>query len=470
MDGVQGRVGRVGRVVGGGPGRSLQFRLSAWLAVVILLSAVAAGVFAFQAAFHEANEVQDGQLKEVATLVTAANLPFMQEGSASYVPDAEPTAKVIVQVLGTPGTLAGRRGQDLPADLRDGIQTIKVDGRDWRVVVRTLDSRTRVAVGQQTSDRNEIARNNAAATLIPFAVLAPVLVGVVIVLVRQMFKPLTRLAADLDDRSEQDLSEIPGTDDARLPAEIVPFLVANNRLLARVAQSVALQRRFVADAAHELRSPLTALLLQAERLDVSEMSAQARHRFAAMRHGLMRTRALVEQLLTLARVQESSGVERDEVSVSVVFRQVLEDLMPIAEARQLDIGVSAGKDLDACVPASETDLVTLLKNLVDNAIRYTPNGGRVDLSVCREDGLTSIFVDDTGPGIARDERERVFDRFYRVLGTGQSGSGLGLAIVQTIAARLGAQVILGDAPWSDGRSGLRVAVVFRGRLAPAEGG
>jgi two-component system OmpR family sensor kinase len=444
MDGVKRRVGR-----------SLQRRLSGWLAVAILLSAVAAGAFSFKASFHEANEIQDGQLKEVAALVTAANVPYMQDGSARYVPDAEPEAKVVVQLL---GDRAAGRILDLPAKLGDGIQTVTIGAREWRVVVRTLDAGIRVAVGQQTSDRNEIARNSAVATLIPFVVLAPVLLGVIVVLVRQMFKPLKRLADDLDARSDQDLSEIRGPDDARLPAEIMPFLVANNRLLARVAQSVALQRRFVADAAHELRSPLTALMLQAERLEGSEMSAQARVRLTALRLGLMRTRALVEQLLTLARVQESSGVEREEASVSSVLRQVLEDLMPIAEARQIDIGMI--EDSDARVAASETDLATLLKNILDNAIRYTSSAGRIDLSVRTGDDGTLIVVDDTGPGIAPEDRERVFDRFYRVLGTGQSGSGLGLAIVQTIAARRGATVSLSDAPWPDGHSGLRVSVAF----------
>lgn len=444
MDGDQRRVGR-----------SLQFRLSVWLAVAVLLSAVAAGVFSFKAAFHEANEIQDGQLKEVAALITADNLPFMEQGSARYVPDAESEAKVVVQKLGNEPR---ERLLDLPANLADGIHTLTINGREWRVVIRTLAAQTRVGIGQQTKDRNEIARNSAVATLIPFVVLAPLLIGVVFLLVRQMFKPLARLAADLDARSDHDLSEIRGSDDAQLPFEIVPFLIANNRLFARVSESIALQRRFVADAAHELRSPLTVLLLQAERLGLSEMSGQASERFTALHNGLMRTRALVEQLLTLARVQESNGVETDEVPVARVFRQVLEDLMPLAEARQLDIGVI--EHTHALVHAAETDLTTLLKNLVDNAIRYTPRGGRVDLSVRTDDGNTSIFIDDTGPGISPEERERVFDRFYRVLGTGQTGSGLGLAIVQTIARRVGARVSLGDAPWGDGRSGLRVTILF----------
>ena len=444
MDGVERRVGQ-----------SLQLRLSKWLAIAVLLSAVAAGIFSFKAAFHEANEIQDLQLKEVAALVTADNLVFIEEGSLHYVPDFEREAKVIVQRL---GNHSAQRPLDLPSTLTDGIQTLRLDKHEWRVVVRTLAPGVRVAVGQQTSDRNEIARNSAVATLIPFVVLAPVLVGVVFLLVRHMFRPLTRLAAELDARPDHDLSEIRVGGGAQLPAEIVPFLVANNRLLARVAQSVALQRRFVADAAHELRSPLTVLMLQAERLDLSEMSAQARERFTALRNGLMRTRALVEQLLTLAHVQEANGIEASHTAVAPAFRRVLEDLIPLAQARQIDIGVTG--DADTWVPASEADLGTVLKNLVDNAIRYTPEGGRVDLSVQAGAGQTSIVVEDTGPGIPADERERVFNRFYRVLGTGESGSGLGLSIVQTIATRIGASIALGDATWADGRGGLRVMLTF----------
>ncbi|WP_086381527.1 sensor histidine kinase [Caballeronia sordidicola] len=443
MDGIERRVGQ-----------SLQLRLSMWLAIAVLLSAVAAAIFSFKAAFHEANEIQDQQLKEVATLVTAENVSSMEEGSMHYVPEFEPEAKVVVQKLGKVNT---HRPLDLPPALPDGMRTLTLGDREWRVVVRTLAPDTRVAIGQQTSDRNEIARNSAVATLIPFLVLAPVLLGVVFLLVRHMFKPLAWLAAELDARPDHDLSEIRVTGDPQLPAEIVPFLVANNRMLARVAESVALQRRFIADAAHELRSPLTVLLLQAERLDVSEMSTQARERFTALSNGLTRTRALVEQLLTLAHAQEGNGVEKNLSSVASAFRRVLEDLIPLAQARQIDIGVTGNSDV--WVPANEADLGTVLKNLVDNAIRYTPAGGRVDLSVHTKHRCTSIVVEDNGPGIPEDERGRVFDRFYRVLGSGQSGSGLGLSIVQTIATRIGASLTLGDAVWSE-RGGLRVTLTF----------
>ncbi|WP_235025727.1 ATP-binding protein [Caballeronia arationis] len=443
--------------------QSLQFRLSLWLAAAILASALAAGVFSFAAAFHEANLIQDTQLHEVASLVTSHNVDEMAHGSARYVPTQEPEAKVVVERIPERDALQGTYFR-LAHSLGDGIHTVTIGGLEWRVIVKTLDADTRIAVGQQTRDRDEIARNSAAATLIPFIVLVPVLLAIVAVLVRRTFRPLARLAAELDNRNANDLSPVADTAGVRLPTEITPFVVANNRLLARVAHAVEVQRRFVADAAHELRSPLTALSLYAERLEAAELSVPARERLATLRQAIARTRALLEQLLTLARVQDVADAKVGPVPVAAVFRQILEDLVPIAQARKLDIGVVG--DAAAVVETSEPDLATMLKNLIDNAIRYTPPGGRIDLSVRVDQGATSIFIDDTGPGIPESERERVFDRFYRVLGSGQSGSGLGLSIVQTIAARLGASVTLGNAPWPSGATGLRVAVVFPATAKP----
>ena len=302
--------------------------------------------------------------------------------------------------------------------------------------------------------RDEIARESALRTLIPFAILVPILLFLVGGVIRKMFKPLKKMASDLDQRSEQDLREIA---DTQLPAEIHPFVVAINRLLSRVTQSMAMQRRFVADAAHELRSPLTALSLQAERLEAADMSPQARERLASLRNGIQRTRSLLAQLLTLARVQESSHGQSEKVSVQHVFRQVLEDLMPLADAKNIDLGVVS--EVDANVMAQEMDLKTLVKNLVGNAICYTPDGGQVNLSVRTSDSSVILQVDDTGPGIPEEERDRVFDPFYRVLGNEEMGSGLGLSIVQTIANRIGAEISLGYSN-EQTRSGLCVRVAF----------
>ncbi len=438
--------------------KSLQFRLSAWLLLLILGVAIAAGAFSFVSAFEEANELQDEQLRQVAALINRHQLPVPQAQALSNVPDTDPESRFIVQTLPRPGVPASAPSDEtlvLPADLPDGIRTVTVPDGQWRLFVKTLDSGARIVVGQQTLVRDEIAFDSAFITLMPLVTLIPLLLLTVGFLIRQIFKPVRQLALELDHRSEHDLHEV---NHAHLPSEIRPFVMAINHLLARVAQSVAVQRRFVADAAHELRSPLTALSLQAERLAAADMSAQAKERLGTLHDGLRRTRQLVDQLLTLARVQERLIGHVAQVSVQQVLREVLEDLMPLAQAKHIDLGVVGATD--ANIETQEVDLKTMIKNLVDNAIRYTPQGGRVDLSVQTTPGYLILHVDDTGPGIPANERQRVFDPFYRILGNDEPGSGLGLSIVKTIAARLGAQISLGHSEAQGSISGLRVTVMF----------
>lgn len=201
------------------------------------------------------------------------------------------------------------------------------------------------------------------------------------------------------------------------------------------------QRRFVADAAHELRSPMTALALQADRLAATELSPVSRERFEPLSRGIQRGRKLIDQLLSLAAAQSASERAQTTLSVHTVYRQILEDLLPLAESKQIDIGVESTQDVQ--VTLNELDLFTLVKNLVDNAIRYTPPGGRIDLSVALEADAVKLQIKDSGPGIPIEEQARVFDPFYRSLGTDEAGSGLGLSIVKAIADRTGARVQLG---------------------------
>ncbi len=437
---------------------SLQIRLSLWLSFAILSVALIAGIFAFFSAFDEAHELQDDVLREVAAMFGRHLLAARQVGDTGREADHDAESRVYVQLLSA--TPSGRSGGGaiprlaLPSNLRDGLQTVGTGNETYRVLVRTLSTGQRVAVAQDTAVRDEIARNSALRTLMPFLILVPILLIVVAKLVRKIFKPVADLAVEIDQRSEQELHPLAHEP---LPAEIRPFVGAINRLLGRVERSMDAQRRFVADAAHELRSPLTALSLQAERLADTEMSANGHERLNALRQGIERGRTLLEQLLALARAQASTIMPSTTVSVQQVYRRVIEDLMPMAEVKGIDIGVVSG--LDAQVFASEVDLITLVKNLVDNSIRYTPANGRVDLSVSTANGLTTLVVEDSGPGIPEAERERVFDPFYRALGGDESGSGLGLSIVQAISARVGASVSLG--PVGDpSSSGLRVEVTF----------
>lgn len=436
---------------------SLQFKLSVWLSVAIIGIAAAAGVFAFASALDETHQVQDNQLRQTGYLISRLDAVPASPLARERVGDVDFDARVVVRFLQG----AGGRPAVTPARppvfsnlLGDGLQTVSVGDEQWRVFVKTNGKGVRVAVGQQTTVRDAAARDSALRTLMPILFLVPVLVLLVGVLVRQMFKPLKSMAHDLGRRPAHDLREL---DETALPSEVRPFVVEINQLLARIDRSMALQRRFVADAAHELRSPLTAMSLQAERLGATDMPAEARGRLDALIAGLQRTRVLLDQLLTLARTQEPSGAKMASVSLEPVIRRVLEDLVPLAEEKQIDLGVIG--DVDAQVRAHLVDLTVLIKNLVDNAIRYTPAGGRVDIAVRRADGLVTLQVDDTGPGIPVEERERVFDSFYRVLGNGETGSGLGLAISRTVAASMGASIELGDARPS--ATGLRALVTFR---------
>jgi len=442
MDGFQARLSR-----------SLQFRLSLWLSLVILAMAVPAGVFSFYSAYHEANDLQDDQLRQVAALVLSRDLPPATPDRHAIGKMKDKESKVIVQVL-APGAPA--KGDDealrLPADLRDGIQTFKAGRVHWRLFVQTTPSGQRLAVGQQTAVRDEIARDSGLRTMMPFMVLIPVLIALVSFLVRRMLRPIALLSQEVDRRDDQDMRPLA---EQQVADEIRPLIGSINRLLRRVADNMDAQRRFLADAAHELRSPLTALSLQAENLAATDLSPASTARLLPLRQGLNRSKALLEQLLTLARSQNTGAPQLARVSLQAVLRRVMEDSLPLAQARQIDIGIEA--DTEITLAAQEVDIVALVRNLIDNAIRYTPQGGSVELRAGMQPGLVSIEVEDSGPGIDEAERERVFDPFYRVLGSGQDGSGLGLSIVKSIVARLHGRIELqharGTAPY-----GLKVVI------------
>ncbi len=438
---------------------SVQLKLSFTLSLAILAVAIVAGVFSFFSAFVEAHERKDYLMRQVAQLIDRQRLSPAAPTTDTRLKDVDEESHVIVQRLGEANPNPSAADVDaggalpLPTTLTDGLHTLEVGGETFRVLVKTTAAGERIAVAQESGFRNEIARDAALRTVMPFLILMPVLLLIVADLVRKMFRPIAALSKEIDDRAEQELHPI---EDRHLPVEVRPFAVAINRLLARVGQSMESQRRFVADAAHELRSPLTAMSLQAERLADAEMSELARERLTVLRQGIERGRSLLDQLLTLAKAQSAINLPKAPVSVQSIYRRVLEDLMPLAEAKDIDIGVEGTQDAE--VWASELDMITVVKNLVDNAIRYTPEGGRVDLSVKVSQGKAELHIQDNGPGIPLAERDRVFDPFYRTLGSEQIGSGLGLSIVQTIAHRIGAEIRLDFADEVQ-QAGLHVTVI-----------
>lgn len=452
--------------------QSLQFQLSAWLSGVVILLALGAGGYSFWSSFQEANELQDDQLRQVAALISRHDVRIDSFAEDAQDPALEPDLHIVVQLLAPelapasvpvplPAQTAGAAGHTaalpLPNNLPDGLQTVRVADESWRLLVRSLRSGQRVAVGQQTAARDEIARDSALRTVLPLLVLVPALAVLVSLVVRHRLKPVARLSFALDQRNEFDLEPLP---QMQVPTEIRPFITSISRLLLRLGQSMAAQRRFVADAAHELRSPLTALSLQAEALDGAGLPPQVEAQVTRLRQGVQRARVLIDQLLTLARSQAQPVIQTGPVSAPTILRRVIEDLIPLAEHRQIDLGVTRQDDVH--VQMSEVDLTAVMRNLMDNAIRYSPPGGRVDVSLIRDsddsDGGATLEVTSGGAGIPQAERERVFDPFYRVLGTGIEGSGLGLAIVKTLVERAGGSIALHAAVQDAATPGLRVQV------------
>ena len=436
---------------------SVQLRLSLALSLTIVLVAVAASAFVFVSALDEAHELQDDTLRQVAMLYDRQHMTLhYPEGPALEGDDEE--SRVIIQHLAD-GSQALANGDEtlplpLPATLVDGLATVNVGGEAFRVLVHSTSRGERIAVAQEVGARDKDARESAWRSLLPFLILFPVLLLVVGDLVRKLFRPIASLAAEIDRRGEQLLHPI---DEQHLPAEVRPFVVAINRLLARVAQAMDGQRRFVADAAHELRSPMTALSLQAERLAACSLQVSARERLLPLCQGIERSRQLIDQLLSLAAAQAAVPRPQARIGVHAVYRRVLEDLLPLAEQKHLDIGVEGSADVQLLI--NPMDLFTLIKNLVDNAIRYTPAGGTIDLCLAQTDTCVCLQVKESGPGISVEEHDRVFDPFYRTLGSGETGSGLGLSIVRAIAERVGARVALGFTDETS-RRGLCVSLWF----------
>ena len=431
---------------------SIQLRLAAALSAALLLAALLAGGFAFYDSYRSTNKLQDDLLRQIAAHIDPNRLP---ENTKS-----QRDAHIRIQ---TPAGDRARAHDDdddddddhitLPANLPEGLHTFQEpDGDDtYRAYIRHTPQGP-VAVLQENDFREDMAEHAAWNSAMPLILLAPLSILLTIFIVRRTMQPVHRLSQSLEARRSSDLAPL---STENIPNEIRGFIQAINRLLERTHQAMQQQQRFIADAAHELRSPMTALSLQAERLAANSLPEPAAGQLASLLQGIHRNRRLLEQLLSLSRAQAPEAQRPQErLSSQDLFRSVIEDLLPLAEAKEQDLGVSS--PANPVFHANEADLYTLVKTLADNAIRYTPPGSQIDLSAEETPGHIIFRIEDNGPGIPPAERSRVFDPFYRILGSGQEGTGLGLSIARTIAERHGGRIELAQSPHHP--SGLLVSV------------
>ena len=415
--------------------RSLQRHLSLVLGSVILLAGLLAAIASFSLAYSEAREFQDDLLRQIAKLSIGktagalASIPQKTDSNNDGITDPES----LVSIFHLPGDTTPTW---LVRDLSPGLHTLNTGSEELRVFVSEGKSGVRTVVSQPTEVRDEIAINSSLRTLIPLLLLLPILVWLIIYIIRSEFAPITKMSQSLDEQPTERPHPIPDND---LPREITPFVHAINRLLERVNHLISQQRRFIADAAHELRSPLTALSLQAQNLKNAESLEAVRERVLPLQEGIERARQLTEQLLSLARTQSGENVN-SEINVSAMARELIAEYLPLAEPKHIDLGI---EEIDFLALYAEPESLRLiLKNALENAIKYTQQGGKITLRLFSENDSAIIEIVDNGPGIPDSERERVFDPFYRIQDTDIEGSGLGLTIAREAAIRLGGTVSL----------------------------
>lgn len=435
------------------PPHSLRTRLLWFLLAAISLTAAAQALIAYRTARSEADEIFDYHMQQMAmSLRSGLPVAGTQDGAADA--HDEEGYDFVVQVWTTDGVRVFQSARAaLPQRTVLGFSDVQARGTTYRVFSMQSGPQI-IQVAQDMGARKEMAGTLALRTMMPIALMAPLLMLMVWWVVSSSLAPVSRVRRQVAERQADDLDEV---SEAGLPDEIRPLVHELNLLFGRVRQAFEAQKSFVADAAHELRSPLAALKLQAQGLQRASDDATRDLAVTRLTAGIDRATRLVEQLLVLARHQASAagGLRPEPVVLASVVRQAVADVAPAAQARRIDIGVAHADE--ASLPGHPEALRILVRNLLDNAVKYSPEGGTIDVEVRAGAGGLQLSVEDSGPGIPEADRERVLDRFYRIAGSGATGSGLGLAIVKSIAELHGASLDLGH---SERLGGLRVRVRF----------
>lgn len=445
--------------------RSLRARLLLFLLGAVALFALAQGVIAYRSALQQVDQMFDYQLQQMASSMGTGFVIGPGPGGPE-VPQTDDD--ILIQIWGQDGAQVFRSPRSSLPPMRAliGFSDLNVDGRSYRVYTMHTPQQV-IQIAQDRSARTARARALAARAALPVALFGPLLMLVVWWVVSRALAPVERMRAQVAARAAADLSPLSL---AGLPSEVRPLVGELNALFGRVRQAFETQKNFVADAAHELRTPLAALKLQAQALRRLPCDGEGGSQTLAvtrLNQGIDRTIRLVEQLLNLARAQASGdaaalagGEATQRVDLGQIVRLAAADVL--ARAQHAGIVLSLGHGaaeperalgrlgmdgpmlIEVCGDADA--LRALIANLLDNAIKYTPAPGRVEIDLAQQANEVLLSVDDSGPGISLAERDRVFDRFFRTSDATASGSGLGLAIVKAIADRHGAALALSESP------------------------
>lgn len=432
-------------------GHSLRRRLLVSTMTAVVLAALLQALSAYRGALQQADEMFDYHLQQMAYSLRggpALGTPFLEDPRDS-------DSGYVIQIWGPNGVQLFRSGHSaLPPRAVLGFSDVKLQGTQYRVYSLQTAYQT-IQIAQDMSARTARARALAFRAMLPMALMAPLLLLILWWVIRRSLLPLERTRQQVASRAADDLSALP---QVGLPDEVMPLVDELNLLFARVQTAFDAQKSFVAHAAHELRSPLTALKVQAQALSRAPDDATRTLAVTRLNQGIERAIQLMNQLLLLARQGADAPVGTDGApqDLAALTQSALTDAL--AQAQQAQINLQSGPLAPTSIRCDGDALLILLRNLLENALKYTPVGGQVTVELDRvEPGFATLLVQDSGPGIADHERARVFEPFYRSPETGATGTGLGLAIVKAIAERHHATVKLGTSPTL---GGLRVEVRF----------
>jgi len=426
---------------------SIRARLSVALIVLVALVSLVAAFVTYHRVLNETSTLFDYQLRQMALSLRGQ----ISLAPRIEIPPDQGDADFVIQIWDVFGSRVylSRPGLPLINQVVLGYTDLSLRGEDWRAYGLQTPNGV-IQIAQPLRVRERLAGAAALRVVVPLILLLPVMVAFVAWIVGQGLRPLEVVTAEVQRRDVRSLSPLQAE---HLPQEIEPLVGELNRLLLRLELAFSAQRDFVADAAHELRSPLTALRLQLQLLDRAPdepARLEARDRLGS---AIERAIHLAEQLLTLARADPGPAVAAAPVDLRTVAAAAIADSHALASSRHIEVSLDAEPIV---VQGDAEGLRILVRNLIDNAVRYTPPGGSVQVKCFMGDTGPELDVADNGPGIADVEKHRVFDRFYRRTGVSETGSGLGLAIVAAVAVRHAARVILGDVPGG----GLLVMVRF----------
>jgi two-component system, OmpR family, sensor kinase len=435
---------------------SLRARLLVGLLTLVVAVSVLAGFFTYRRVLDESSTLFDYQLRQMALSLRSQ----ISIAPRVELPPEQGDSDFVIQIWNPFGARVylSRPGLPMINQVTLGYADVTLQGELWRVFsLQTIDGVIQVA--QPWSVRERLAGQAALRVALPLLLLLPLMAAAIVWIVGRSLLPLRRVITEVQQRDIHGLSPI---ETPRLPLEVAPLISELNRLLTRLAEAFDAQRAFVADAAHELRSPLTALRLQLQLLARAPDDAARDEARSKLGTAIERAMHLVEQLLTLARNEpEVARGQLRPLALDEATRQGVADAHALAAARGIELSLDAPHRVNVLGDAEA--LRILARNLTDNAVRYTPVNGFVQVRVATDPGgAPRLEVDDSGPGIQPDARERAFDRFYRLDGSSEGGSGLGLAIVKAIATGHGATVTLAESRLG----GLRVTVSFPAMQQP----